>query len=530
MTGDGRGPYNRNVTRAALAALLTPIIVSPWAGDVAPASAGRLPPPVHVQPEPDGGNLSDPAFTALPGARADFGRLGGSVYQLEVPTRWNGRLVLYMHGYEELGPVARVTPPDIRRYLIGHGYAWGASSFSGTSLIPGRAADETAALWDLFARRYREPRRAYVTGLSMGGMATHIAAERYGNRFDGALALCGSAGQTAAVSANADLLAAGAYAAGVSRGEFRGTAGVHELVNDRILPALRRPRVRRRFEDLMISLTGGPRAFAREGFLMEEDTNWERAELLASAGLAPNRHTVYRLGPPSDTTSRSFNRAVLRFRTNPAGLRAFVAGNDTAGKLEMPLLTMHTTGDGQVPIEQARILRRRVDAAGAHRRLVQRAFRDPGHCGFTSTEWQAAFAALVRWAATGVRPRGHDLRTRRLNRLRRQFELSPRVGTPAADAVPGAGRRVVAHGVLRLDGARFDARFLGAVVRRRDGLVTPCQLALSPVRRGRYRITVMAGAERSGCGVPGATSRSGPSPGTGFSSAAGRGPGLARAT
>ena len=133
----------------------------------------------------------------------------------------------------------------------------------------------------------------------MGGMATHIAAERYGNRFDGALALCGSAGQTTAVSANADLLAAGAYAAGVSRGEFRGTAGVHELVNDRILPALRRPRARRRFEDIMISLTGGPRAFAREGFLMEEETNWERAELLASAGLAPNRHTVYRLGPPS---------------------------------------------------------------------------------------------------------------------------------------------------------------------------------------------------------------------------------------
>jgi hypothetical protein len=41
-------------------------------------------------------------------------------------------------------------------------------------------------------------------------------------------------------------------------------------------------------------------------------------------------------------------------------------------------------------------------------------------------------------------------------------------------------------------------------VRRKDGLVTPCQLALSSVRRGRYRITVMADAEASGCGRPGA--------------------------
>ena len=54
-----------------------------------------------------------------------------------------------MHGYGELAPTAGVSAPGIRRYLIGRGDAWGASSFSSTSLIPGRAADETAAVWDL---------------------------------------------------------------------------------------------------------------------------------------------------------------------------------------------------------------------------------------------------------------------------------------------------------------------------------------------------------------------------------------------
>jgi hypothetical protein len=63
---------------------------------------------------------------------------------------------------------------------------------------------------------------------------------------------------------------------------------------------------------------------------------------------------------------------------------------------------------------------------------------------------------------------------------------------------------VVLHGKLTLDGRAFDARFLGAVVLRRSGLIAPCQLALSSVRRGRYRITVMAEAEAGGCGVRGA--------------------------
>ncbi len=69
---------------------------------------------------------------------------------------------------------------------------------------------------------------------------------------------------------------------------------------------------------------------------------------------------------------------------------------------------------------------------------------------------------------------------------------------------PVRGGRVVLRGRLTLDGSKLDARWLGAVVLSKDGLVTPCQLALSSVRRGRGSIDVMANAEASGCGVPGA--------------------------
>jgi hypothetical protein len=81
-------------------ALLSAVVVMTLAG----AGQQPLPAPVEVRPEPEGVTLEDPAFEPLPGARADFGRLGGSVYQIEVPDDWNGRLVLEMHGYGELAP------------------------------------------------------------------------------------------------------------------------------------------------------------------------------------------------------------------------------------------------------------------------------------------------------------------------------------------------------------------------------------------------------------------------------------------
>src|SRR6266511_2825236 len=94
------------------------------------------------------------------------------------------------------------------------------------------------------------------------------------------------------------------HIAGVTQREFDRKTGVGTLIHERILPALRRPRVHRRFENIMVSLTGGPRAFDRAG---------------------------------------------IRLRTNDAALRAFLAGNEPTGKLEVPLLSLHTTATVRCP-------------------------------------------------------------------------------------------------------------------------------------------------------------------------------------
>ena len=184
-------------------------------------------------------------------------------------------------------------------------------------------------------------------------------------------------------------------------------------------------------------------------------------------------------------------------------LRGFAAGNDLTGRLRMPLLTLHSTGDGQVPINQALRLRALVRGAGSSNLLVQRVLADTSHCGFTTSEQEAGLAALVRWVEHGTRPAGTNLALPDLTNLPHTFELQPRDGTRAADAVPGAHERVVVSGRARLDGAAFNARWLGANVRR-NGLITACGLTLVPVDDGRYEIPVVADPEQHGCGGPGA--------------------------
>ncbi len=255
----------------------------------------------------------------------------------------------------------------------------------------------------------------------------------------------------------------------------------------------------------MVSLTGGPRAFARAGFRLEEETNWRRAELVVATGLGRNRHTVYRLGPPSPVTSRQFNRAVLRLRTNRAVRRAFLAGDEITGKLEMPLLTLHTTGDGQVPIEQARILRRRVDAAGRHRLLVQRVIRDAGHCGFTSTEWEASLEALVRWVGRGRAAEGERRAGSASERSPAEVRAEPTSGHTggrggSGGPAPGEAARQAHAG--RCTVRRPVSGSGGAEKGRTDHALPVGRCRRSAA--GVTRITVMAGAEASGCGVPGA--------------------------
>ncbi len=66
----------------------------------------------------------------------------------------------------------------------------------------------------------------------------------------------------------------------------------------------------------------------------------------------------------------------------------------------------------------------------------------------------------------------------------------------------GSSGGVVLVGDARLDGERFDSSWMGARVRA-EGLVTPCQQAISPIEKGAFVIPVFGETQSVGCGRPG---------------------------
>ncbi|HEX6031085.1 MAG TPA: hypothetical protein VFY90_06620, partial [Tepidiformaceae bacterium] len=152
-------------------------------------------------------DTNQPAFTALPGARAYFGIENGASWRIEVPDNWNGELVLYAHGYAGNAEALNVgTPSFLRAHLIEEGYAWAASSYQANGYVPGLGAEDTYDLIEIFRREVGKdyaggvigdsgtPNRIYLYGLSMGGHVVGHMIEKWPNTFAGALPACGVMG------------------------------------------------------------------------------------------------------------------------------------------------------------------------------------------------------------------------------------------------------------------------------------------------------------------------------------------------
>ncbi len=439
----------------------------------------------------------DPSFEARPGATAHFGTLGGAVYQIEMPDDWNGRLVLYMHGSRTFEPELTVDMPSIRNHLIRNGFAWGASSYSSNEPSLGPIPiDETAALWDLFARNLGQPKYTYVTGHSLGGIASVLAAEQYADRYDGSLPICG----TGYPDTFTDYLVAGAYIAGITQAEF--DAMTSEDAYAEIFAALEDDSTYELLRDLVVDLTGGPRPLAATGVDLDINAGdaWETSQLAVDDRLNGNRDIVYELSDATGVSSGEFNAAAVRFDTGPLTGQL---NEVLTGDLQIPTLALTMTGEIRVPLDSARSLQRLVDAADKHDLLVQRFVRDPYHCGSTNSEWVQALEDLIDWVENGKKPKGEDALSDP-SKLGEDFTLAPRFGLDEADNVPGADKRVIVSGSATLDGEPIKSGLISATVRNEEGLGRRCALAFALIRSGQFELSVAAEEEMHGCGGPGA--------------------------
>jgi hypothetical protein len=137
------------------------------------------------------------------------------------------------------------------------------------------------------------------------------------------------------------------------------------------------------------------------------------------ARAASTAHIRYRIDPGLGLTEDELNVRVRRVQ--PAkDARSPIANPvyaERTGRLTVPLLTLHESGDAWVPLSLEQSYRRRTIAAGTDRLLVQRVMRAGSHCGFDGEMREQAFDDLVAWIERGVRPAGEDVLAPDLSRV-----------------------------------------------------------------------------------------------------------------
>lgn len=363
-------------------------------------------------------------FDALPGTTTTryWGVHENAGYRIEVPADWNGELVLYCHGYRGSMPELTVSDPSIRSYLVTHGFAWAASSYSTNMYDVKTGVKDSHNLAVFFNGLVKKPRRVYIMGHSMGGHVTGVSIEQYPKMFVGALPMCGVMGDDELFDFFLDYQALAQYFTDTTVSfpwpDDYTTAIIPEMKSELgpAFPYL----LNDAGQDLKAATefrSGGERPLFDIAFIYWADFLFGQG-LAGNVGIAPgnvmdNTDTVYQLdgNPALSPEEEALNEGIIRVAAAPQGRHPNGLANipPISGDINIPVVTLHTIGDLFVPFSMEQIYARRVAAHGNSDLLVQRAIRDVGHCGFNTAEQENAFAALVNWVENGVHPIGDDI-------------------------------------------------------------------------------------------------------------------------
>ena len=439
---------NRRLTLIALAA--SALLTACGGG-----SSSSVPEETRPQDGRTFSTASIPAFTAMTPAQGDTvdvtatsrwsGVLGGAAYRVEVPANWNGKLVMYAHGYAGEGSALTISNPSIRRHLIEQGYAWAASSYSKNYYDVRAGVEDTNALAQAFntiaianGRPLKKPSKIYITGHSMGGHITAAAVEQetldtanHKVHYDGAVPMCGVVGDRELFNEFGAMKMAAQALTGYTNTPADSWASIAGSVTSQLFSqfpsatstTMTPTALGMTYLDIVMNLTGGPRPMFTQG--------WAFGGSFGSTfGVAFNSDStldgILNL-PIIDTTgftylidgdpaaSAALNATVQRLHADPQANRLRTDGlrwvPQVNGQFSVPVVSIHTLGDLFVPFSMEQTYARRAATNGSSGHLVQRAIRGVTHCDFTTAEQEEAFDAMVQWETTGVKPGGDDVLT-----------------------------------------------------------------------------------------------------------------------
>ena len=375
----------------------------------------------------------------------------GTTWKAEIPAAWNGTLLLYSHGYLPTfagAPNLPANAPDPRTgaALLAAGYGLTGSSYAAAgwalNTAPRDQLDTLAATVTAIGHR---PHRVLAFGTSLGGLVTAKLAEIGRGRIHGALATCGIVAGGVALS-NYQLDAEFAISrllAPQQNIKLAGYANINEAfattsalvaaVTQGQTTAAGRARVA-----LAAALHHAPSWPAEQpppapgdhdaiqlgqyGWLRQslQFTTPARFDIETSVGGQPawNKGVDYRrlleTSADRDTVRAMYRNAGLDLRADldrltrgasltadPVAVGRLFATSVPFGRLQMPVLTVHTTTDQLVPVQQEDAYRDAVNRGGRSELLRQAYVARQGHCSFTPAELVAALHALEHRVKTG---------------------------------------------------------------------------------------------------------------------------------
>jgi pimeloyl-ACP methyl ester carboxylesterase len=367
-------------------------------------------------------------------------------YKIEVPATWNGTLVLYSHGYSfSASPATDVGDAATGAWLLANGYAIAGSSYSTSGWALQQAFADQIQVLDIFAAKVGKPTRTIAWGHSLGGMITAGLVQLFPDRFTAALPMCGVvAGGPGVWNQGLDsefafltLQAPGAFKLSGFTAANVGTNFNQAVQAFNIAQTTAQGRARIALSAALADVPGwfdpaSPQPAATDYAAQEvNQLAWDNnpdlffgffgryeLELRAHGNFSWNTGVDYRAQLAKSTDSAEvkalYKTAGLdlakdldtlndapRISAEP-GPVAYVTKYITYnGDIDMPVLTMHTTGDGLVEVTDENAYASVVRSTGDNSLLRQVFVHRAGHCTFTPAETVTAFKALVHRIDTG---------------------------------------------------------------------------------------------------------------------------------
>jgi pimeloyl-ACP methyl ester carboxylesterase len=366
------------------------------------------------------------------------GEVGGGAYRIHMPDNWNGKLILYAHGYQSpagppvlpfedpiIGAVFEAMRPIIVDQL---GYALAYSSYRASGFALEEGARATQQLRGIFTSKFGQPSRTYLAGHSLGGLVALRLAEEHGAQYDGALVMCSLTGGSRAeidyIYHNRAVF--DAFYGNVLPGSlFDGEA----LTLPAFLAQYQLPIIQAVLSNpagltaaILSEQTRLPGASPEEyatALLFSVFFHHISADDLLDRTLGQpfftNQNTVYGPAAPVPGTAPLFAllNATAERATATQAAEMYVKRNyEPTGKLSIPVLTLHTTRDPVTPAWHEDLYSQRVEAAGSSSYLRRWLVPGFGHCNAAGTAPDPAFTiatvqallALSAWAEAGVDP------------------------------------------------------------------------------------------------------------------------------